>query len=154
MDFANSNGFTRAIFDWGKSVADDVSYYKKQAEDWFKHGNGRYVLNIVGSIALTTVAVAGVVLSVMALPFTGGASCSVTMACISLIGLGAATISAGISAYNTAYTIGENKVALGIEDDPAMARFHGDVSKYSDYVKKTDFGSAEANQKAAKKHRI
>lgn len=151
VDFANSNGFTRAIFDWGKSVADDVSYYKKQAEDWFKHGNGRYVLNIVGSIALTTVAVAGVVLSVMALPFTGGASCSVTMACISLIGLGAATISAGISAYNTAYTIGENKVALGIEDDPAMARFHGDVSKYSDYVKKTDFGSAEANQKAAKK---
>lgn len=31
-----------------------------------------------------------------------------------------------------------------------MARFHGDVSKYSDYVEKTDFGSAEANQKAAK----
>lgn len=52
---------------------------------------------------------------------------------------------------NERYTIGENKVALGIEDDPAMARFHGDVSKYSDYVKKTDFGSAEANQKAAKK---
>ena len=147
VDLANSNGFTRTIFDWGKSVADDVSYYKKQAEDWFKHGNGRYVLNIVGSVALTTVAVVGTVIAVIGIPFTGGSSAVIAVGCIGAIASG---ISAGISAYNTYWTIKENNQALSIEGNPAMARFHGDVSKYSDYVEKTDFGSAEANQKAAK----
>lgn len=147
VDIANSNGFTRAIFDWGKTVADDVSYYKKQAEDWFKHGNGKYVLNIVGSVALTTVAVVGTVIAVIGIPFTGGSSGVIAVGCIGAIASG---ISAGISAYNTYWTIKENNQALNIEGNPAMARFHGDVSKYSDYVQKTDFGSAEANQKAAK----
>ncbi|MBQ3782964.1 MAG: hypothetical protein II838_05875 [Lachnospiraceae bacterium] len=147
VDWANSNGFTRTIFDWGKSVADDVSYYKKQAEDWFKHGNGRYVLNIVGSVALTTVAVVGTVIAFIGIPFSGGSSAVIAVGCIGTIASG---ISAVISACNTYWTIKENNQALSIEGDPAMARFHGDVSKYSDYVEKTDFGSAEANQKAAK----
>ena len=83
----------------------------------------------------------------MGIPFTGGSSAVIAVGCIGAIASG---ISAGISAYNTYWTYKENKKALSIEGDPAMARFHGDVSKYSDYVEKTDFGSAEANQKAAK----
>lgn len=85
--------------------------------------------------------------ALMGIPFTGGSSAVIAVGCIGAIASG---ISAGISAYNTYWTYKENKKALSIEGDPAMARFHGDVSKYSDYVEKTDFGSAEANQKAAK----
>lgn len=148
VDLANSNGLTRAIFDWGKRGADNLSYYKQQADDWFQHGDGRYVLHIIGSFALATLAVVGVVAAFVGLPFTGGASCTVAAACIGILVLVAESISAGITFRNTKYALEENFKALNMQDDPAMARFHGDVSRYSDYVKKTDFGSAEENQKA------
>lgn len=148
VDLANCNGFTRAIADWGKEKMDDLSYVVQQADDWFRHGNGRYVLNIVGSVALTAVAIAGVAISIIGLPFTGGASCTTAVACISVLGVAAGTISAAISAYNTGYAINANLEALENADDPGRARFHGDITKYSEYVTKTDLGSKEANEKA------
>lgn len=154
VDLANSNGFTRAIADWGKEKADDFSSVLQDVEDYFKHGDGRYILNIIGSVALTTVAIAGVVISIVGLPFTGGATCSTAVACISLLGVAAGTVSAAISAYNTKYAVKSNVEALIYTDDPGKARFYGDVSKYSEYVAKTDLGSKEANEKAEKKGKI
>lgn len=154
VDLANCNGFTRAIAEWGKEKMDDLSYVIQQADDWFRHGNGRYILNIVGSVALTAVAIAGVVISIIGLPFTGGASCTMTVACISLLGVAAGTISAGITAYNTYYSVQSNLKAMDNADDPRRARFYGDITKYSEYAAKEDLGSKEANEKAARRGEI
>lgn len=148
VDLANCNGFTRTIADWGKKKMDDLSSVIQDANDWFRHGDGRYVLNIVGSAALTLAALAGTVIGFLGIPFTGGSSAVIIVGCVGTIASG---VAAGISAYNSIYTIKENVNALSITDDPGTARFHGDVSKYSDYVKKTDFGSKEINEKEAKK---
>ena len=145
VDFANCNGFTRGIADWSKQRLDDFSVLKQDLADWFKHGQGRYVLNIVGSLALTTAAIAGTVIAVIGIPFTGGSSAVIAVGCIGAIASG---VAAACSAYNTFYTVKENSEALRIDDDPGMARFHGDVAKYSDYVTKTDFGSKKANERA------
>lgn len=145
VDFANCNSFTRAIADWRKERVSDLESVATDFLDWCKHGNGRYVLNILGSVALT---VGAVIVAIAAIPFTGGTSAFLV---VSWIGVAASTISATISAYNTYYTIKENGKALAMGDDPGMSRFHGDVAGYSDYVKKTDFGSKEANEYAENK---
>lgn len=148
VDFANSNKFTRAIADWGKSTADDVgSWVKDNVIDWFQHGNGRYVANIVGSLALTTLAVVGTVIAVLGIPFTGGSSAVIAVGCIGAVASG---IGAAISAFNTYHTIKENAQALSINDDPGKARFHGDVSSYSEHVSKHIYSSPEEYQKHAK----
>ncbi len=140
VDFANSNAFTRKIAEIRKVVDDDFDTWKQKALDWFKHGEGRYVANIIGSVALTTAAIAGTVVAVLGIPFTGGLS---AVAVVSLIGAAAGGISAGISAFNTYHTIKENKQALSMSDDPARARFHGDVSSYSEHVSKHVYNSPE-----------
>lgn len=151
VDLANCNGFTRAISDWCKERADDLAHVIQQVDDWFRHGNGRYILNIVGSVALTAVAIAGVAISIIGLPFTGGASCTLAVGCISVIGVAAGITSAAITAFNSAHAINANLEALENADDPGRARFHGDITGYSDYVRKTDLGSKKANEEAARR---
>lgn len=149
VDIANSNKFTRAIADWGKEKTDDLNTWVKQnVVDWFKHGNGRYVANIIGSIALTTAAVVGTVIAVLGIPFTGGSSAVIAVGCIGAIATG---IGAGISAFNTYHTFRENTEALNTaEDDPGKARFHGNVSSYSEHVSRHKYSSTEEYQKHAK----
>lgn len=148
VDLANSNVITRSICNLMKEGADDLSYVNEQAVDWFKHGNGKYVLNIVSSVALTVVAIAGAVVAFVGIPFTGGIS---AVGVVASIGFIAASASALISLINTGNAVKANVKAMNIEDDPGMARFNGDISGYSDYVKKTDFHSKEANEKAEAK---
>ncbi len=143
VDLANSNGFTRAVADWGKEKADDFSSVLQDAEEYFKHGNGRYVLNMVGSVLGTVAAIAGTVVAIVSIPFTGGSTAVIAVGCI---GATASAIAAMISAVNTCFAVKENCEALKLEEDPGAARFHGDVEKFSDYVEKTDFGSKEANE--------
>lgn len=148
VDFANSNKFTRAIADWGKKTSDDVgSWVKSNVIDWFQHGNGRYVANIIGSLALTGLAIVGTVIAVLGIPFTGGSSAVIAVGCIGAVAGG---IGAAISAFNTYHTIKENAQALSINDDPGKARFHGDVSSYSEHVSKHIYSSPEEYQKHAK----
>lgn len=148
VDIANSNKFTRTIADWGKRKTDDLnSWVKQNVVDYFKHGNGRYWANMAGSVALTLAAVAGTAIAIIGIPFTGGSSAVIAVGCIGAI---AAGVGAGISAFNTVHTIGENSQALNMDDDPGMARFHGDVSSYSEHVSKHKYNSYEEYQKYAK----
>lgn len=148
VDFMNSNKFTRTIADWGKRFSDDAgAWVKSNVIDWFQHGNGRYVGKIIGSLALTTAAIVGTVIAVLGIPFTGGSSAVIAVGCIGAVAGG---IGAAISAFNTYYTIKENATALSIKDDPGRARFHGDVSSYSEHVSKHIYSSPEEYQKHAK----
>ena len=147
VDFANSNKFTRGIADWGKTTVDDLHAVERDVGDWFKHGNGRYWANMVGSVALTGAAIVGTVIAVIGIPFTGGSSAVIAVGCIGAIASG---IGACISAFNTYHTIKENSQALSIEDDPATARFHGNISSYSEHVAKTKYSSPEEYQKYSK----
>lgn len=144
VDLLNSNKFTRGIADWGKSKIDDLHTVAQDVKDYFKHGNGRYYANIVGSIALTGAAIVGTVIAFSTIPFSGGFSAVVAVECIGAVASG---ISATISMFNTYHTIKENDQALSIEDDPATARFHGDVSSYSDRVSKIKYNSPEEYRK-------
>ena len=147
VDLLNSNKVTRGIADWGKSKIDDLHTVEQNVKDWFKHGNGRYVANIVGSLALTTAAIVGTAIAIIGIPFTGGSSAVIAVGCIGAVASG---IGAAISAFNTYHTIKENAEALSIEDDPATARFHGDVSSYSEHVSKTKYSSPEEYDKYSK----
>jgi len=143
VDLANCNGYTRAIADWGKERTDDLSYVIQQANDCFRHGNGRYVLNIIGSVAFTGAAIAGAILGIIGIPFSGGSTSVIVVSCVGAVASGVAAL---ISAVNTSFTIIENSKAISIADDPGTARFHGDVEKFSDYVAKKDFGSKKTNK--------
>lgn len=143
---ANENDLTRAIVSWGKARADDLRHVLDDTKDWFVHGEGRYVANIISSVALTTSAVIGVVIG--AVTFTFGSPAVIV---VGAIGLVASAVGAAIGVYNTSFTVKNNLKALEAEqdDDPGRARFLGNTSSYSDYVSKTKFGSPEEYRKNA-----
>ena len=143
VDIFNSNAFTRGIADWTKSMCDDLGSAIRDVRDYFAHGDGKYVLNIVKSVAITAGAVVGTVIAIITLPFDGGASLPLVIGCIGAAASGIASI---ISAFNTYHTIRENAGAIAIEDDPARARLHGDVESYSDHVSVTVYDSPEEYQ--------
>ena len=143
VDVFNSNAFTRGIADWTKSMCDDLGSAMRDARDYFAHGDGKYILNIVKSVAITAGAVVGTVIAIITLPFDGGASLPLVVGCIGAVASGVAAI---ISAFNTYHTIRENASAISIEDDPARARLHGDVESYSDHVSVTVYDSPEEYQ--------
>lgn len=147
VDLANSNKVTRAIADWGKRKLDDLSIIKQDIKDYFQHGNGRYILNIAGSVLFTGAAIVGTVIAFATIPFSGG---STAVIAVSLIGAVAGGVSSIISAFNTYHTCRENVDAFKLHDsDPGAARFHGDVTSYSDHVSKTKYSSPEEYKKHA-----
>ena len=141
VDLANSCAITRELMEFVKEKNDDLEDCLQDVEDWFQHGNGKYVLNIVGAVVGTVAAVAGAVAGIVAAPFSGGASLAATVACVGAIAGG---IAAAMTAFNAGIQIGENIRALGT-DNPGEARFYGNVDGFSEFVNRTDLGDAEDN---------
>jgi len=140
VDVANSNCVTRflangvkAAWNWAGGVASNVY-------DWFKHGNGKYVWNIVSAVTATVAAIAGVIAAAAAI-VTAGCTAAVVLA---VIGLVAAVVGAVITTTNSAVKAYNNAKALK-EDNPGISRYMGDIGGVSDAIKKYDMGSAEDN---------
>jgi len=138
VDFANSNCVTRFLangvkeaWNWAGGVASNVY-------DWFKHGDGKYVWNIVSAVGTTIAAIAGVITAAAAI-VTAGCTLAVVLA---VVGLVAAVVGTVITTANSAVKIYNNVKALR-EDNPGISRYMGDIGGVSDAVKKYDMGNAE-----------
>lgn len=146
VDAVNWNPITRWIGDKLKQFNDWASNKLNKVYEWFKYGNGRYILNIVTSVIGTALAIYGaysaIMLCVAATVATGGLAAPLLIAAI------AATIGAVMSTGDTLVVIKENVKALKISkqnEDPGRARFYGDISGVNDATHKYDFGGKTAN---------
>lgn len=125
----------------------------RQIKDWFKYGDGKYVLEIGKALVGAAAAIVGCIAAVAAIPFDGGASIPIAIACI---GAAATFLGTLITLFDTGYKIYGNGKALSKsgdifkdgDADEGVARYYGKIGKYSDYTKKRDYGGEKENKKA------
>jgi len=144
VDLANSNKYTRAICDYAKAGKDDLDYQLKQTEDYFKHGGGRYYLNIAKAWidvgvegASVMLAIGEIIIGVGAAELTFGASTVLVVKGVGTLANGVHLLTGVQNAVAT--TKGNIEAIEKEEDDPGKARFYGDISSYSDEVKRTKY---------------
>lgn len=130
VDWANANPFFRLLANTRKTVWDWGAGLAGKAYEWFKHGDGKYVWNI-------TVAVLGIAAAVIAVIGTSGFALFLAVAALA------------IAAINGAAKIYNNSKALAYRangEDPAKARYYGNISSVSDAISKYDMGDADDNK--------
>lgn len=140
VDLANSNCITRFLFDCGKYIWNRSEELTSRVYDWFKHGDGRYVWNIIKAGVSTVAAIAGAVTAVAALAIGG---CTFFWV-VAIIGVVAAIGGAIITTVNSSVKLYNNVKAL-CEDNPGVSRYLGNIGGVSDAIKKYDLGDAEDN---------
>lgn len=155
VDLANANGITRAISNVTRWVTQKTGAAFEKVYDWFKYGDGQYVWNILKSVAVAVAAVAAAVSAIASMILTCGAdspaAIPVLLACIGAI---SSSVSAIITLVNSEKTIEGNMKAIDlamIQDNPAAARYYGNIQSVSDYYEKTDMGDMADNEKYKEK---
>ena len=152
VDIPNKWDWTRGFVDCAKRVAGDIGDTLEKVHDWFKYGDGKYILNITLAVVGVVAAVAGTIAAIVAIPFTAGATLPIVIGCI---GAAASAIGTVITIVNASSTIESNAKALSLsgnlfdEDDgnPGAARYYGNISTLSQQWHKTDMGDASANNR-------
>lgn len=142
VDIANSNALTRFIGNMEKTKDDYYAAAWRDTKDYFQHGDGKYILNIAGSIAGATLAVVGTVAAIVAIPFTGGTSAAIALGCITA---GASAIATLITLVNTGIETKNNIDAIKYDENPGMARVESHIDSVSSYAERTNLGSKAAN---------
>lgn len=152
VDLVNNNPITKFFGDLFKSGFDTIQNISVKVIDWFKHGGGKYVLNIVAGIVGAVAAVAGVVIAIITFPVTGTVA-AIVLATVAIV---AGVVAAGITIFNTYHQVKNNKKALDKynEGDDGQARFYGDISSFSDATKKTDYGGKTENDEMEHRGRV
>ncbi len=136
------------VFKYAANLYSQLQDVKKlvvrKVYDWFKYGNGKYVLKIAKAVIGTVAAIAGLIAAIVALPVTGGATLPLVIGIVGLIATGIGTI---ITIGNTVATIGANgkAIKLDIEGKDGAARYYSDSTKISDVLDKYDFGGEKEN---------
>lgn len=144
VDLPNSWDWTRAASDqlkkWGTNVSKEIIDVK----NWFKHGDGRYVLNCVYAVGTVVLATVATCTAILAIPFTGGTSAAIA---VGIIGAAASAIGTAITCANAEAAIESNTKALSLseEGETGAARYYGSVSSLSQKWAKTDMGDAGTN---------
>lgn len=141
VECANKYDFVRFLTDAAKSGWSYVTSFTEKAREWFKHGAGKYVWNIVSAVVATVGAIVGAITAVAAV-IAGGPVLAVVLA---IIAAGAAIVGAVITTINSGVKVYNNVKALN-EDDPGVARYVGNIGGVSDAVEKYDMGDAEDNR--------
>lgn len=142
VDLVNWNPVTRAI---ANTVKKGVNWVKEKATkviDWFKHGEGRYILGIVGDVLKVAGAVIGVIESIGLVIATGGLAAPLVISAL------ASVVGTGMLAIDALFSIDNKFKALEIAyktDDPGRARFYGDINGVNDKIHKSDMGGKKAN---------
>lgn len=151
VDILNKTNVGRLIGNFLKKVSTETRNVFSSVVAWFKHGNGKYVLNIVLSFVGAIAAIAGAVVAIIGIPFTGGATIPAVIACfVGWLAAVGATVGAVITVANMFPTVYNNMKALGHPEDPGKARYLGDIKSINDAIKKYDQGSADDNEFWAK----
>lgn len=142
VDIANSTDIGRTISDCVKSGWSYVTQTAEKVRDWFKHGDGKYIWNIVSGITAGVLAVVGAITAVAA-AIAGGPIIAVIIA---IFAAAAAILGGVITIANSSVKIYNNAKAL-MSDDPGVSRYLGNIEGISDAVDKYDMGDAEDNAK-------
>lgn len=142
VDLANKSEVIRGFVDCTKWIGDNINHTFGEIKDWFKYGNGKYVLNVVLSVAASVAAVAAIVVAIAAIPATGGTSVML----IGFLKVGVATASGVITIVNSTAKAEGNTKALILKDKPGAARYYGNISTIHDEWKKTDKGDEKTNK--------
>ena len=142
VDLLNWNPITRGLGNGIKRGLDWVQEKGTEVENWFKHGGGKYVLDIALDTLAVIGAAAATVGAVVLVAGTGGAALPLVIA-------------AGASCLGTALTFGDYAVsayskykACQIYDetgDPGQARYYASIGGVNDAVGKYDVGGKTAN---------
>lgn len=146
VDLLNSNPLTRGLGNLIKSGLDYLDYGFDKAIDWFKHGNGKYILNIALSILGDIAAIAGTIQAIMlcvaATVATGGVAAPLLIAAIaSGIGTVMTLVDSGTTIYNNVKALKISKES----NDPGRARYYGNIGGLSDTMDKYDLGAEGTN---------
>lgn len=155
VDLVNNWSWTRYISDMNKKDLTDLKHVKEIVMDWFKYGDGKYVLNLVASVATIVASVAVTVAAIAAIPFTGGASTAALVVAWSAFGAAVcSTVSTVITCVNMSSKIAANSKALSLsgnvfkddDGDVGAARYYGNISSKSEEWARTDMGDEETNK--------
>lgn len=142
VDLVNWNPVTRAIANTVKKGVNWVKEKGTKVIDWFKHGEGRYILEIVGDVLAVAVAVIKTFESVGLVIATGGAAAPLVISALAtMVGTSMLTVDAMFSIDNKLKAL---KIAHDT-DDPGRARFYGDIKGVNDKIHKSDMGGKDAN---------
>lgn len=150
VDLANKWDWTRGFADGIKWVNKKIGDGLEAVVDWFKYGDGKYILKITTAVVGAVAAVAGAVIAIVGIPFSGGATLPIVIGCI---GAAAASIGAIITVVNSTTSVTQNAKALSLSGDlfddddghRGAARYYGNTNKLSDYFKKNDMGDKKTN---------
>lgn len=148
VDLANKSDFVRFLSDAAKSGWTYVTSYAEKAKDWFVHGDGRYVWNIVAGAAAVIATIAGAITAVgtaVAAVVAAIAGGPVIAAVLAVVAATAAVVGAIITTANSGVKVYNNSKAL-TEDDPAISRYVGGIDGVSEAIEKYDMGDAEDNK--------
>ena len=130
-----------------KTGLDYVDYGFDKAIDWFKHGDGKYYLNIALSVLGDVAAIAGTIsaiaLCAAATVATGGVATPLLVAAIaSGVGTVMTIVDSGFSIYNNIKALKISKDS----NDPGRARYYGNIDGVSSTIGKYDMGGKTANK--------
>lgn len=108
------------------SFTQDVAKGVKAAVDWFKHGDGRYVLEGILSVLG---AVSAVLVAIASFPASGFA--------LLMAGL-AVFVAADKVLDAVATTVSMFEAVSANDEEPGLARYHGSVTSYSKWAERSD----------------
>lgn len=151
VDLANKWDWTRDFADATKWVYDKMENGIDKVKDWFKYGDGKYLLNIVTAVGTVVVSVVATCGAIAAIPVTGGSSLAIV---IGYIGAAASAVGTIITMVNMDSKIRSNTKAIELsgnlfdDDDgnPGAARYYGNISSLSEEWARSDMGDAATNK--------
>ena len=141
VDLENSNPFFAAIGDVINNIQAGFASLKEEIRYWYNCAGGRQVLDTIGAVIVAVGAVVGAVVAVLAVLAASGVWATIAAVC----GVVLAVIAAVDAGVNLANTVRQNEAFAN--GDKAWASIYGGLDKFSDWVKFTNFGSAEENQR-------
>ena len=147
--FSQNNAITRFLNNAFKVIGVKLSEYKNIVLDYFKYGKGKYILNIVKDITLAAVAAFALVAAVASIPASGGLTLPIVIAVIGVVAKGTKVVTAF---HDLRYSLEANYMASFYHDiDRGGAYYLSKIDGWSEYVRRTDMGSAEENKQREKK---
>jgi len=159
VDLANSNAFTRKVAELVRNVTQSVSNLLDGIKDWFKYGEGKYILNIALSVVAVALSFASTVKecfiavgAIAAVFATGGIAWPLVIpAVIHLATAVAGIISTATLMIDSVYTVYGNVKAMKLHKEGKVneARYYGNIDGLEALYERTDFGDAEMNKQLA-----
>lgn len=124
------------IADWAQETGAKIA-------NWFKRGEGRYILESVLTVLGAVAAIAAAVVAVVTAVASGGVAILVVAAVAAVIGTTLAVVDAVVSVVNDV----KARMILRDTGDPGQARFYGNIDDVGELTKRRDFGDEKANKR-------